>query len=230
MKKQFIASIIVIGTIFSTNTLAEINSDITLVSEYLNQGFTQTNNNPALQGNINWINTSGFHANVWATNVDYENVDMETNWSAGYSHSLNNTIDFNFGVMLYSYHGDSGSSESNYTEYSVSLGMSDFVFTNSWSFDFGGTNTTHTILETKYYYALPVGTLEFLVDYSYLLDDDKIQYDGDKSYTHWKISYHYNPTDNIELIAAYDGTDYKKEYDPENNADDRFSASITYSF
>ena len=82
----------------------QISGTVTLASDYLFRGVTQTLNNPAIQGGIDYAN-GPFYAGVWASNVDF-GVDetIETDVYAGFRPSLG-PVSFDFGVIGYFYPG-----------------------------------------------------------------------------------------------------------------------------
>jgi uncharacterized protein (TIGR02001 family) len=42
---------------------------LVLFSEYIFRGYTQTHNDPALQGGVDYEHSSGFYLGLWASNV-----------------------------------------------------------------------------------------------------------------------------------------------------------------
>jgi uncharacterized protein (TIGR02001 family) len=61
---------------------AEITGTVTAVSDYDFRGITQTAQDPALQGSIDYAHDSGFYIGAWASNVDFgdccdENIEVD---------------------------------------------------------------------------------------------------------------------------------------------------------
>ena len=48
-----------------------VSGNVGLFSDYIFRGYTQTENNPALQGGFDVEHASGLYAGVWASNVDW---------------------------------------------------------------------------------------------------------------------------------------------------------------
>ena len=47
-----------------------VTGGVTLITDYRFRGVTQTNEDPAIQGTINFNHESGFYAGVWASTID----------------------------------------------------------------------------------------------------------------------------------------------------------------
>ncbi|RZJ96113.1 MAG: hypothetical protein EON88_08495 [Brevundimonas sp.] len=69
------------GLAFAAPASAEdvdVSFNIGVVSDYVFRGFSQTDEDPAIQGGIDITTESGFYAGVWASNVDfYDSTDAE---------------------------------------------------------------------------------------------------------------------------------------------------------
>ena len=62
---------------------AELSSTWTLTSDYVFRGVSQTAEDPALQGSIDYEGESGGYVGLWGSNVDFDNCcdeDIELNW------------------------------------------------------------------------------------------------------------------------------------------------------
>ena len=53
------------------------------VTDYRYRGVSQTDGDFAIQGQINVAHSSGFYANLWATNLEDSDVAGTTEWDAG---------------------------------------------------------------------------------------------------------------------------------------------------
>jgi uncharacterized protein (TIGR02001 family) len=61
---------------------ADVTGTVTVVSDYDFRGITQTSQDPALQGSIDYSHDSGFYVGAWGSNVDFgdccdENVEVD---------------------------------------------------------------------------------------------------------------------------------------------------------
>ena len=67
---------------------AQLSGTVTAVSDYNLRGITQTADDPALQGSIDWAADSGLYLGAWASNIDFGNsfdADIEVDLYAGFT-------------------------------------------------------------------------------------------------------------------------------------------------
>jgi hypothetical protein len=67
IKKTLIATALLAS---SSAAMAEISANVTLASDYVFRGVSQTDNQMAIQGGFDWGHDSGFYVGTWASNVD----------------------------------------------------------------------------------------------------------------------------------------------------------------
>jgi len=104
-KTPLIASIILIGT-FSLPTLAidGLSANISATNNYLWRGVTQTYNNAAVSGGIDYEHKSGFSLGSWTSNANWaDNMSYETDFYANYSHTINEQFSYSLGYIYYGY-------------------------------------------------------------------------------------------------------------------------------
>jgi len=110
-----------------------VNYNIGLFSQYIFRGYTQTHNDPALQGGVDIEHSSGFYLGAWGSNVTwlddsnaYDNGgSLEIDLYGGYAGELGDTgISYDLGILQYIYPGEvaEGFSKANTTEVHVGLG------------------------------------------------------------------------------------------------------------
>lgn len=92
-----------VGLVFAALTAeAEITGTVTAVSDYDFRGITQSAQDPALQGSIDYAHESGLYAGIWASNVDFgDDADIEIDYYGGFSGGEEVTYDVGF--VWYSY-------------------------------------------------------------------------------------------------------------------------------
>ena len=129
----------VLGTLFALPTLAEdgavtkhkegvhvtpasshtITSNVTLISDYLFRGISQTGQKPALQGGFDYARASGFYAGVWGSNIsslsDYytatggtagaNNAGVELDTYFGFRSTFATDLSYDVGYLRYNYPG-----------------------------------------------------------------------------------------------------------------------------
>ena len=87
--------------------LAEVTANTTVTNNYLWRGLTQTSNNPAVQGGIDYAHDSGFYAGTWVSNVNYGPGDIFS-----YEHDLylgfagGDELTWDVGWLYYNYDDD----------------------------------------------------------------------------------------------------------------------------
>ncbi len=96
---------------------ATISYNIGVTSDYVFRGFSQTDENPAVQGGIDATFGPGFYAGVWASNVDFlDDTDAEIDIYGGYrTEAAGFAVDL--GVVGYTYAGAPGGADYNYVEF-----------------------------------------------------------------------------------------------------------------
>ncbi len=92
---------------------AGFSGSLTLTSDYLFRGFTQTNEKPALQGGLEWESESGLYVGTWGSSISWlSDADadissqVELDGYAGYRGSFGDDVSYDVGVVKYWYPGD----------------------------------------------------------------------------------------------------------------------------
>jgi len=120
MKKTF--ATLALTTAFAAPALAQtaapvsphsFSGNITLASDYVFRGISQTQHQPALQGGLDYAHTSGVYLGVWASNVSWvretglmNNSSMELDVYGGYKWALGADTTLDFGAVHYHYPGN----------------------------------------------------------------------------------------------------------------------------
>lgn len=96
-----------------------MNGSVTLASEYMTRGFSDSDNRPALQGNIILGHNSGWEAEVWASNVDYNDggeAKVQVDFYLSYTFALG-PGDLSLGAGYYTYPAADSSLHYNHGEF-----------------------------------------------------------------------------------------------------------------
>jgi len=112
-----------------------VSYNIGLFSQYIFRGYTQTHQDPALQGGIDIEHSSGFYAGAWASNISWLREDgwqaydnggsVELDLYAGYASEIGETgVSYDVGILQYLYPGEvaAGYAKANTTEVHLGLG------------------------------------------------------------------------------------------------------------
>ena len=114
---------------------AEFTGTLAATTDYNWRGITQTAQDPALQGSLDFSTEMGLHGGAWASNVDFGGgdpnveIDLYAGWGGG------ETFPWDVGVVYYTY---PGASDLNFTEFYGSLGWEWITGKISYSYNFGG--------------------------------------------------------------------------------------------
>ncbi|MEM9234012.1 MAG: TorF family putative porin [Pseudomonadota bacterium] len=97
-----------LGVLVATTTGAmaqqvEVSGNVTLTSNYVFRGITQSDDGPAIQGGFD-VSAGGWYAGTWASSIDFgDDTTMEIDFYGGYSGSLAENTSYDVGVIYYAY-------------------------------------------------------------------------------------------------------------------------------
>ncbi len=210
---------------------AQWSTTITGASDYTFNGVSQTLNDPALQGSIDYAHDRGWYVGTWASNVDFgDGTDLEVDVYLGNYRELNDALSVDYGIAYYTYHGASYSSDTDYPEaytkfaYQSSLGVSEANIWYSW--DYAGTDAGHIITMLAHSFDIAEGhTIRASIDSSNSLDGNKFMWqDNHKSYYHYRLAYQTSIA-GFDFELAAEDTDIDSQY-----ADERLVLLVSRTF
>lgn len=105
--------------VHAEDVIHEFGGSIWLTTNYMFRGITNTDNNPAIQGEVDYsYYPVGFNAYIWASNIDFDDGDstIEIEYGAGFSGETNNGIGWDIGAIYYSYPGSDREPDIDYFE------------------------------------------------------------------------------------------------------------------
>ena len=122
MKKSIVLATAVASILTSGVAAAELSANAAVASNYIWRGVTQTNDQAAGQGGIDWGHDSGLYAGTWVSNVDFSGLGdgYEMDVYAGFAGEAGG-LGYDLGVISYQY---PISPEFNFTEVYLSGTMS----------------------------------------------------------------------------------------------------------
>jgi uncharacterized protein (TIGR02001 family) len=118
---------------------AEVGADmfsatVTLTTDYVHRGISQSNGDPAVQGGFNLENEAGFLAGVWASSVQFPAAahpdnprDLELDYYLGYRLDLGRDWGGDVTFTRYGYPGADALFDYDYNELRVSIGYQDLL-------------------------------------------------------------------------------------------------------
>jgi uncharacterized protein (TIGR02001 family) len=232
MNKTLIAAATAGLLTLSTTALADFSATVNLASDYTFNGVSQTSNDPALQGSLDYAADSGFYAGTWASNVDFgSGDDTNVEWDAyvGQYFQLNEKFGLDTGIAYYTYHGDSASDTYNYPEayakfgYSSSMGDSEVNFWYSW--DYFGLDVNHYIAMVAHTVEVAPGhSIKVSFDRSTSADEAIWAWDGTDAYNHYRVEYMTN-WKGFDFDLAFENTNMDID-----TADARVVLSVSRTF
>ena len=117
-----------------------VSYNVGLFSEYIFRGYSQTHNDPALQGGVDYEHSSGLYLGLWASNISWlrdanasdSGHSLEVDVYGGYAGEIGDTgIGYDVGFLQYFYPGDmaSGWAAANTFELYAGLSYKDLAVT-----------------------------------------------------------------------------------------------------
>jgi uncharacterized protein (TIGR02001 family) len=230
MKKSLIA-LALVGA-FAVPAFAEeaapapehtLTANVSLTSNYIFRGISQTQGKPAVQGGFDYSHSSGLYVGTWASNVSWvkegnfkNNSSLEVDFYGGYKGSFADDFSYDLGVLEYYYPGDliPGAINTNSTEVYASIGWKFITLKYNYTVSshlFGWTDPADTSKKTR-----GSGYLDLTANYDLgngwgingHVGHQDIKNYGDASYTDWKLG----ATKDVGFGVfglAYTGTDAK---------------------
>jgi uncharacterized protein (TIGR02001 family) len=159
---RILAAIGLLGAATAAN--AGVTSTWTLTSDYDFRGITQTAQDPAVQGSVDYASDSGWYLGAWGSNVDFgdADVDLEVDLYTGFTGTSEGGLGYDVGLVYYAYPDES---DFDYAEIYGSLSKDWFKGKVWYSPDFGGDTTAG---DTEAFYVEGNGTFPLPNDFSVL--------------------------------------------------------------
>jgi uncharacterized protein (TIGR02001 family) len=124
MKKSIVLATAVASVLASGVAAAELSGNAAIASNYIWRGVSQTENQAAGQGGIDWGHDSGLYVGTWVSNVDFSGAGGEKGYEmdiyAGFGGEAG-SVGYDLGVITYQYPMEPSI---NFTEVYVSGTMS----------------------------------------------------------------------------------------------------------
>ena len=135
---------------FSAKAIAQeessISANLAVTSDYVFRGYTQTGEDPAVQGGVDWADSSGWYVGAWASNIDFgpgDDASVEVDLYGGYSWETND-VSFDVGVLYYAYPGADSDSGYDFIEAYAGLGYDIDPISVSWAVSYTPDNFGET--------------------------------------------------------------------------------------
>lgn len=232
MKKTMISLAASTLLAVSSAALADVSATVNLTSDYTFNGVSQTGNDPALQGSIDYAGADGFYAGTWASTIDFgagEDSNIEWDFYTGKYFQLDDKIGLDAGIAYYTYHGDSASDTYNYPEayakfgFNSELGDTEVNFWYSW--DYFGLDVGHFIAMVAHTVEVAPGhSVRASFDRSRSSNENRWSWDGSDAYNHVRVEY-MTSFEGFDLNLALEDTTMNID-----SADTRVVLSVSRTF
>jgi uncharacterized protein (TIGR02001 family) len=206
----------------SAQSTVDVAWNVGAVSDYVFRGFSQTGEDPAIQGGVD-LTSGSFYAGAWASNVDFgDDTDAEVDVYGGYRTEAGGFA-LDFGVIGYLYVGEPDGADYNYAEFkaaaSRAVGPATFGAAVYYSPDFFGIDDEATYAEVNAAFSpADKWTISGAVGKQWLnVTDD---------YTTWNAGVGYALTDKVGIDVRY----YDTDVDGVPGAEDRIVGAIKLAF
>jgi uncharacterized protein (TIGR02001 family) len=209
---------------------------VTGTNDYVFRGITQTQEEFAIQGSMDYSHSSGVYVGAWASNIDFSSpgASSELDIYGGFSNSISE-IDYDLGFIYYNYPGVGSSRNFDYVEAAFSLGHDFGIAATSaginWSPDnFGESGDAVYIwgdLNVPFPGELPLPlSLDLHMGHQ---DIDKNTVFAAPDYLEWSFGLS-TSVQGFDLSIAYHDTDIKDSEGAQGNSDERVVFSVSRSF
>ncbi len=173
-----------------------ISANVTLATDYIYRGVSQTSSAAAIQGGFDYASESGFYVGTWASNLSYDDY-IEIDYYGGYSGSLTDEIGYDVGFIYYDY---PGMSTDDFLEFYGVLSYGGLSASINYSNDF------YASVGKALYYTLDYG-FDLGNDFALGLHYGLQTYDLD----YWGTEDAYSEY-NVSLSKSYAGLDFSLMY------------------
>ena len=228
MFKKLMISSVTVMVFLSGSSIAnagDIEANVTLATDYVFRGFSQTNEDPAISGGFDYGFEGGFYLGIWGSNVNFgegSNTSTEIDLYGGYAFDVSETVSFDFGYVYFVYPGETDSL--NYSEFLASVSISDFSFGIVYSPDYFGSDSDAVVLNADYSFSLGgAWGLDLHAGFT-TTDEEDIAAPGD-DYIDYSVALTTSGA-GVDFALTFFGTDV----DDVDVADDRLVFSISKAF
>jgi uncharacterized protein (TIGR02001 family) len=228
-KLAMVCGVAVLG--MSVQAMAEVSMNIGATSNYVWRGMTQTGNEAAIQGGLDWSSDTGLYAGTWASNVgNGGNAGYELDLYGGYSGKVED-FGYDAGLIYYTYDEDA---DANFLELGLSGSWKFLTLGMNYTLDGEANDNTDPFVEGDlYYYA--GASFDLPEDYSAGLTIGSYNFENDgkpgvEDYTHYQLDLTKSAGDFGDVTLSLSDTDLKDTNAAGEDGDMRFFVSWGKTF
>lgn len=211
---------------FAMSASAEVSGLAGIGSDYVWRGISQTGNQAALTGQLDYAHEHGFYVGIWGSNVDFGPGDpsLEIDVYAGHARELANGLSYDVGIVHYEY---PGANEFETQEYHIGLGYSNIDMTWHYTDNYFGSDAGAWYLELGAEFSIPFDTLLTLnIGRS---DGDHFDLPDNTAYTDYRVGIS-RELGGLTLDLAYTDTSLSESECGDNICDARVVIAVSKAF
>lgn len=191
----------------------QLGGSVTVASDYVFRGISQTMGRPALQASVDLEHDNGFYAYAWATNVDFfpdaepdDGARTEINLAAGYVIDIGDRWSVDTSIVRYIFPGTRTDVNYDYNDLISTLRFDDrFGVTVAYAKDVDGTATDSFFSEVSAGFELP---LSVAMDVAYGYYDLSAAYGTSYDFVKTSLSRGFGETSTtLTFYSAFSGSD-----------------------
>jgi len=222
-----------LAMLMSTSAMAEFTGNIGVTNDYVFRGESQSNEDMAFQGGVDWTVDDRWYLGAWASSVDFQDGDeasVELDVYGGYVWDMKQGTTFDVGGIYYAYPG--ANSSLDYDFYEI-YGGGDHNFGGTYNPTIGGKVSYSPSYfgdqGDTFYYEL-TGSADIVYGFGLNASWGYLDFGDSKkqprnSYTDYKVGLTKSIVENLDAELAYTGRN-----DSSSLTSDRWMASIAYTF
>lgn len=199
---------------------------VTLATDYIWRGQSQTDGAGAIQGSLDFAHESGLYIGAWASNIDSEDFggsSVEIDYYAGYGGSITDDISYDLSWTTYTYPKNSSI---DVEEALASLSLYGFTVGAKYAYDPSSSLYTYVGYDFSLPYDIGLGLHYGLTDTKDPLDG----VDGDEKYADWALTLGKTML-GLDWAVMYSDTDLGSDcaYSDQDSCDANVTLSVSKS-
>lgn len=209
----------------------DFSANMALTSDYVFRGISQSNEEPTVQGGIDWTHPeTGLYLGLWGSGVDFTDATTEMDFYGGVSGTMD-AFSWDLGAIYYYYPGSDDDLNYDFWELAAAAGY-DFEFLQAslslnYSPDYFASSGDSYYLGLYATAPLPYDlTLSGHVAHQWISDNAAF---GTKDYTDWDLGLGYK-VEGFDLALKYVDTDLKEPTECADGCGARVVFSISKAF
>ncbi len=185
-----------------------ISANVTLASDYVWRGVSQTNEDAAIQGGFDYGHDSGFYIGTWASNVNFggglDGGSTEIDVYGGWAGDVSDNVGFDVGFIYYGYQSDT---DLDFLELQAAINFFDATLGFNYTDEFGEDGPENLYIHAEYSRSFnDFVALDLHLGYT-KTDEDDFWGGEDDTYYDWLVGLTFSTPAGVDLGIAYTDTD-----------------------